>query len=138
MSATRTASEQITEEVTSWPGVEAGPGRRDERLATSIDHLYASTPEPLPFAPSLHSRAFLLRREQGNVLVYSTAGLEKDLAAIDELGGVARRYLNHWHEAMFDPGSISAPLFVHAEDRDAGRRADARARHLLAAPRARR
>jgi hypothetical protein len=25
-----TASEQITEEVTSWPGVEAGPGRRGE------------------------------------------------------------------------------------------------------------
>ncbi len=30
MTDTRTASEQITEEVTSWPGVEAGPGRRGE------------------------------------------------------------------------------------------------------------
>jgi hypothetical protein len=30
MSATRTASRQITEEVTSWPGVEAGPGARGE------------------------------------------------------------------------------------------------------------
>ncbi len=28
--ATRTASEQITDEVTSWPGVEAGPGERGE------------------------------------------------------------------------------------------------------------
>lgn len=27
---TQTASERITEEVTSWPGVEAGPGRRGE------------------------------------------------------------------------------------------------------------
>ena len=27
---TRTASETITAEVTSWPGVEAGPGRRGE------------------------------------------------------------------------------------------------------------
>ena len=26
----RTASREITEEVTSWPGVEAGPGRRGE------------------------------------------------------------------------------------------------------------
>ena len=26
----RTPSERITEEVTSWPGVEAGPGRRGE------------------------------------------------------------------------------------------------------------
>jgi Family of unknown function (DUF5519) len=30
MSQTLTASERITEEVTSWPGVEAGPGRRGE------------------------------------------------------------------------------------------------------------
>ena len=30
MTKLRTASDQITEEVTSWPGVEAGPGRRGE------------------------------------------------------------------------------------------------------------
>jgi hypothetical protein len=30
MTKTPTASQQITEEVTSWPGIEAGPGRRGE------------------------------------------------------------------------------------------------------------
>src|SRR4029078_7450445 len=30
LTETHTASRQITEEVTSWPGVEAGPGRRGE------------------------------------------------------------------------------------------------------------
>jgi hypothetical protein len=30
MSETRTPSQRITEEVTSWPGVEAGPGDRGE------------------------------------------------------------------------------------------------------------
>jgi Family of unknown function (DUF5519) len=30
MTQSRTASEQITGEVTSWPGVKAGPGRRGE------------------------------------------------------------------------------------------------------------
>jgi hypothetical protein len=30
MATVTTASERITEEVTSWPGVEAGPGRRGE------------------------------------------------------------------------------------------------------------
>ena len=30
MSKTATASRQITDEVTSWPGIEAGPGRRGE------------------------------------------------------------------------------------------------------------
>jgi Family of unknown function (DUF5519) len=39
-----TASEQITEEVTSWPGVQAGPGRRGEFAFTvgrkEIGHLH--------------------------------------------------------------------------------------------------
>jgi hypothetical protein len=30
MTKPRTASQQIIEEVTSWPGIEAGPGRRGE------------------------------------------------------------------------------------------------------------
>jgi hypothetical protein len=30
MTELRTASQQITDEVTAWPGVEAGPGRRGE------------------------------------------------------------------------------------------------------------
>jgi hypothetical protein len=30
MTTTQTASERITEELTSWPGVQAGPGRRGE------------------------------------------------------------------------------------------------------------
>src|SRR5438045_9369396 len=41
---TRTASQRITQEVTSWPGVEAGPGRRGEfafRLGRrEIGHLH--------------------------------------------------------------------------------------------------
>ena len=44
MSTTETASRQITDEVTSWPGVEAGPGRRGElafRVAgREIGHLH--------------------------------------------------------------------------------------------------
>ena len=35
------------------------------------------------------------------------------------LGGIARQYLNHWHESLFGglPGSgIDAPLFVHRDD----------------------
>jgi hypothetical protein len=44
MTQPRTASQQITEEVTSWPGVEAGPGRRGEfafRLGRrEIGHLH--------------------------------------------------------------------------------------------------
>jgi glyoxylase-like metal-dependent hydrolase (beta-lactamase superfamily II) len=83
-----------------------------------IPGLHASTPEPLPFAPALHIRAFLLERDRGNVLLYSVKGLESDAAAIEESGDVARHYLNHRHEAMFASSWVKAPLFVHERERD--------------------
>ncbi|MDQ3822745.1 MAG: tRNA guanosine(34) transglycosylase Tgt [Actinomycetota bacterium] len=60
------------------------------RRIIEIPGLFASSPEPLPFAPSLHIRAFLLEREPGNVLVYSTATLDAEADVIAELGGVHR------------------------------------------------
>ncbi len=82
-----------------------------------IDDLYASGAEALPFAPALHIRAFVLRRGRGNLLVYSVTGLSGSRAAIEDLGGVSRHYLNHWHEAMFSPDWAPAPVFVHDDDR---------------------
>src|SRR5918995_27722 len=41
-----------------------------------IPGLYASTPEPLGFGPSLEIRAFLLQRERGNLLLYRSEMLE--------------------------------------------------------------
>jgi glyoxylase-like metal-dependent hydrolase (beta-lactamase superfamily II) len=87
-------------------------------METPIEGLYASAPEPLPFAPLLHIRAFLLRRAPGNLLVYSVAGLEADAPAIEDLGGISRQYLNHRHEAMFASEWVTAPLFVHENERD--------------------
>jgi len=87
-------------------------------METGIPGLFASTPERLPFAPELEVRAFLLRREQGNALIYSTTGLDKDAATIARLGGISRHYLNHWHEAMFASDWVDAPLFVHEAERD--------------------
>ena len=181
---TRTASQLITDEVTSWPGVEAGPGERGELAFTvgrrQIGHLHGdrvahfgfpkslgaklreegrigphpvfpenpgwgarslhteddvhdvvelmrvnydrvmakhgfsglrpSEPAALPFAPSLHVRAFLLEREAGDLLVYS---------APDAPRGATRQYLNHWHEARFAAGAFDAPLFVNEHDREA-------------------
>jgi glyoxylase-like metal-dependent hydrolase (beta-lactamase superfamily II) len=86
-------------------------------MENALDGLYGSTPEPLPFAPSLQIRAFLLRREAGNLLVYSVTGLEVDARAIEDLGGVSRQYLNHRHEAMFASDWVTAPLFVHENER---------------------
>jgi glyoxylase-like metal-dependent hydrolase (beta-lactamase superfamily II) len=85
---------------------------------TAIPGLLASPPAPLPFAPSLHVRAFLLRRDQGNVLIYNAETVDADTFA--GAGGIARAYLNHGHEAAFGGAGLpGVPLFVHAADRDA-------------------
>jgi glyoxylase-like metal-dependent hydrolase (beta-lactamase superfamily II) len=87
-------------------------------LQTEIGGLYASAPQPLPFGPSVHIRAFLLRRDPGNQLIYSVTGLRAAASAIDRLGGAERQYLSHWHEAMFASDRVAAQLLVHENDRE--------------------
>jgi glyoxylase-like metal-dependent hydrolase (beta-lactamase superfamily II) len=86
-------------------------------LETGLAGLYASAPESLPFAPGLDVRAFLLRRDPGNVLIYSTTTLGSAGVGIEALGGISRHYLNHRHEALFASESVCAPLFVHERER---------------------
>ena len=90
-------------------------------MDTVIRGLHASAPEALPFAPSLEIRAFLLRREQGNLLVYSVGTLPADAQSIGDLGGISRHYLNHWHEAGLGcdrvASTFKAPLFCHENER---------------------
>ncbi len=50
----------------------------------------------VPFG-SVHSHAFLLRREEGNALIYNTGHVD-ELDHIDVLGGVDYQYLSHRHE----------------------------------------
>jgi glyoxylase-like metal-dependent hydrolase (beta-lactamase superfamily II) len=91
-------------------------------MESVIPGLYASAPQPLSFAPSTHVRAFLLERQQGNLLVYSADTVAGEARAIEDLGGISRRYLNHWHEAAFGGGdriarTFEAPLFCHENER---------------------
>lgn len=81
----------------------------------SIPGLHATSPAVLPFAPTSVVRAFLLERNHGNLLLYSTGRLEEDAPRLEAWGGVAHQYLNHWHEAMFGlaPASLSATLIHH-------------------------
>jgi glyoxylase-like metal-dependent hydrolase (beta-lactamase superfamily II) len=85
-----------------------------------IPGLYASTPEPLGFGPSLEIRAFLLQRERGNLLVYRSGMLERDVEEINALGGISRQYLNHHHEASpacdWVAKTFEAPLHVHEKE----------------------
>jgi glyoxylase-like metal-dependent hydrolase (beta-lactamase superfamily II) len=109
-------------------------------LNTVVPGLYASAPERLPFGRSLDIRAYLLEREAGNLLIYRSDTLRREVAAIRERGGIARQYLNHRHEAApvndWVTQTFGAPLFVHADDAEAVSsvahvRATFRRRHML-------
>jgi Family of unknown function (DUF5519) len=67
MSDAPTASEQITAEVTSWPGVEAGPGRRGEFSFTvgrrEIGHLHGNHAAHFGFPKEVGERL----RQEGRV-----------------------------------------------------------------------
>jgi Family of unknown function (DUF5519) len=68
MSQPQTASQQIIDEVTTWPGVEAGPGRRGEfafKLGRrEIGHLHGDHAAHFSFPKELG----LALREQGRVV----------------------------------------------------------------------
>ncbi|CAN5209423.1 hypothetical protein BH20ACT16_BH20ACT16_16240 [soil metagenome] len=57
----------------------------------AAEALYAAPPEALSFAPDTHVRAFVLRREQGNLLIYNAPGLASAAAEIEAGGGVTRQ-----------------------------------------------
>jgi Family of unknown function (DUF5519) len=67
MPESRTASERITDEVTSWPGVEAGPGRRGEfafKLGRrEIGHLHGDHAAHFSFP----KETWLTLKEQGRI-----------------------------------------------------------------------
>jgi hypothetical protein len=68
MTKSRTASQQIIEEVTSWPGVEAGPGERGEfafRLGRrEIGHLHGDMAAHFSFPKRLWAELM----EQGRIV----------------------------------------------------------------------
>jgi Family of unknown function (DUF5519) len=67
MTEARTASQLITDEVTSWPGVEAGPGRRGEFSfkvgRREIGHLHGDHAAHFGFPKDVGARL----REEGRV-----------------------------------------------------------------------
>lgn len=68
MTGTSTASQQITDEVISWPGVQAGPGRRGELSfkvgRREIGHLHGDHAAHFFLAPSQWAQL----REQGQIV----------------------------------------------------------------------
>jgi glyoxylase-like metal-dependent hydrolase (beta-lactamase superfamily II) len=93
-------------------------------MHTVIPGLYASAPEAMRFDPSIELRAYLLQRGEGNLLVYCIGTtVVSEAETIEELGGVSRHYLSHFHEALFGCDEVAArlgaPVFCHENDRQA-------------------
>src|SRR4051794_4465299 len=86
MPTTQTASEQITEEVTSWPGVTAGPGSRGEFAfkvgRRPLGHLHGDHAAHFSFPKDVWADL----REQGRIVPHPVFP--------DSVGPAARRIEN--------------------------------------------
>ena len=89
----------------------------DTGIDPALFGVHPSPPGTLEFAPALRTRAFLLRRERGNLVIYGTPTVGAETGGAEALGRISRVYVNHWHEAASGDAS-DAPLFVHAGDRE--------------------
>jgi hypothetical protein len=86
-------------------------------LEQPIEGLWATPGSPLPFDSRVSIRAFLLEREEGNVIVYDAPGLRTAATEIRDRGGASKLLINHGREGMFGPPPIDVPVFVHERDR---------------------
>jgi hypothetical protein len=86
MSEERTPSELITDEVTSWPGVEAGYGKRGEwgfRMnGHEVGHLHGDHAAHFSFGREVGAAL----REQGRVVDHPVFPGKDAMAASDRLG----------------------------------------------------
>ena len=88
------------------------------RLDSPIAGLYATPAVPLPFAPTVDVRAFVLERAQGNLIVYNAPGIAALAGEIAALGSVARQVVNHAHEGMYGPQGLEIGVWVGERDRE--------------------
>lgn len=94
-------------------------------MDTVIPGLFATAAQPLSFAPSIGVRSFLLEREEGNLLIYSSNTIEQEGDFVREKGGIWRQYMNHGHEAdaadaacRWVASTFGAPLHAHVNERE--------------------
>jgi hydroxyacylglutathione hydrolase len=82
--------------------------------------LYQTEKEhPIPDLPGVTAHAYLLIREQGNVLFYNTSH-KHELEEIQKLGGITHQFLGHWHESGTSLKTIKqvfgSELIAHADE----------------------
>ena len=86
-------------------------------LDTPFEGLIATPASRLPYQHDVLLRSYVLRRRQGDVIVYNSPGVTDAAGAIRDLGTPARLLLNHSHEAMYGRPDLDVPVWVHSRDR---------------------
>lgn len=93
------------------------PSTTRQGLESPVQGLHATPAAPLPFLDGILVRSFLLEREQGNILIYHSPGINAASEDILERGRPERMLINHWHEGMYDAPDMDVPIFIHEKDR---------------------
>lgn len=86
-------------------------------LKSLFSGMYATGSVPLPFMNGVDLRSYVLRTQQGTVIVYNTPGIDAAAAEIHDLGPPTRLLINHWHEEMHGNPNLDVPAYVHERDR---------------------
>ena len=86
-------------------------------LETLFDGLLGTSTSRLPYQANVLLRSYVLRRAQGNVIIYNSPGISSDAEDIRALGGARRLLVNHSHEAMYGNPELEVPVYVHERDR---------------------
>lgn len=77
--------------------------------------LYFTEPADLPFMRGVEVRSYLIKTENGFVVIYNSPGLSRDKATIADLDKPSSILISHWHEAMYGD-QLEIPTYVSAAD----------------------
>lgn len=85
-------------------------------LSTLFPNLCATGTARLPFRSDILLRSLLLKRAQGNIIVYNSPGISKCSKEIQDSGKPSYLLINHEHEAMFGNPPMKIPNWIHKDD----------------------
>lgn len=89
-----------------------------ETLNQVTTGLYTTPPTQLPFDQRFQFKSFLLKRPEGNVVIYHSGEIAEAEDDIRTLGGADRVLMNHEHESLGGQTHFDAPYFIHKDDKD--------------------
>ncbi len=77
--------------------------------------LYFTEPADLPFIQGVEVRFYLVKTDDGIVVIYNSPGLSRDKAAVADMGKPSSILMSHWHEAMYGH-QLEIPTYVSSAD----------------------